>query len=160
MPLSRERTPREQETLIFERPHEAWEFTERIEAKVDQTTGAKVHRPREIIAEAVSREFERHGEAVGSLSQPWEHTVEEHQEAKKLVDLAFAQDLEAALKQARVSHAYPRNIDLLHDALTREPYELLVKRGMNRQAVVAWPLYAGLAVMTVLSVILVILILV
>lgn len=140
-----ERTPRERETLIFDRPEAARRFAERVAERLRRTARPGVKRGRETVAEAVAEEFASHGEAA-SLTQPWEHTREEHKEVQELVDVAFARDLPAALRQARASAAYPRNIDLLHDVLTGELYAILQQRGLNRQRWDTWPAAAGVLI--------------
>lgn len=145
MAAPQERGPRERETLIFDRPEAARRFAERVAERMARTSRPGVRRGREVIAEAVAEEFAAQGEAA-SLTQPWQHTREEHTEAQRLVDVAFARDLPAALKQARSSASYPRNIDLLHDVLTGELYAILQQRGLNRQRWDAWPTVAGVLV--------------
>ncbi len=145
MAAAHERTPRERETLIFDRPEAARRFAERVAERLRRTARPGVQRGREMVAEAVAEEFAAHGEAAG-LTQPWQHTKEEHTEVQQLVDVAFARDLPAALRQARASAAYPRNIDLLHDVLTGELYAILQQRGLNRQRWDTWPAVTGVLV--------------
>ncbi len=130
-----ERTPQERETLIFRTPQEARDFRERVSEQLSQQPVRGVTRGREVVAAAVEREFAKHGEAAGLLPWPWEHTPEEHSEVQSLVDMAFAHDVEAALRRARRSNHYPRNVDLLHDVLTSELYALLQQREINRAPV-------------------------
>jgi len=135
MPLGRERSPQERETLIFSSPEQAQEFAERVEdsARQEKVRGAK--RQREVVAEAVAGEFVKQGEAVDSYVQPWGHNKEEHEEAQSLVNEAFEKNLSVAIKKAQSSDNYPRNLDLFHDVLIGEMYELLVNRKLNKQSV-------------------------
>ena len=135
MPLSRERSPRERETLIFPSSEQARELAERIDESSRQENIRGVKRRRETVADAVSDEFVKQGEAVSSYLQPWEHDKEEHEEAQRLVDKAFEKDLSVAIKKAQGSDGYPRNLDLFHDVLVGEMYDVLVERGLNKQAV-------------------------
>lgn len=135
MAESKERTLHERETLLFPTREEAQAWTEKVAEQAAATSRPGVRRDREVVAEAVAREFERQGEAVGSLTHPWEHSAAEHTEVQQLVDTAFAKDLGAALRAARGSDYYPRNIDLLHDVLTTEMYETIRTRRLNRQPV-------------------------
>ncbi len=135
MPLSRERSPQERETLIFPSSEQAREFAERIDESSRQEKVRGVKRRRETVADAVSDEFVKQGEAVSSYLQPWEHDKEEHEEAQRLVDKAFEKDLSVAIKKAQGSDGYPRNLDLFHDVLVGEMYDVLVERGLNKQAV-------------------------
>lgn len=130
-----ERTPQERETLIFPTPDEAKGWMEGMAERLGHESGRGVRRRREIVQEEVSRQFERHGEGVGMIIRPWEHTPAEHEEVQKLVDVAFSKDLAVALRQARGSTNYPRNIDLFHDVLTTEMYELMREHGLHRQSV-------------------------
>lgn len=130
-----ERTPQERETLIFPTPQEAQGWLEAVGEKLIRQEGLGVKRKRELVSEELKRQFESHGEGVGMIIRPWEHTPAEHQEVQQLVDLAFAQDLPAALRAARNSGTYPRNIDLFHDVLTTEMYELVREHGLGRQPV-------------------------
>lgn len=159
MPTPQERTPRERETLIFRKPEQAEAFAERVGERVHQESGKGVTRRREVVAEEVSAEFDRHGEAVTVLSRPWEHTKEEHDEVQLLVDLAFEEDLPASLRQIQKSDNYPRVLDLFHDVLTGEMYKLLQERGLNRQPATAWPIYAGVGTLVVLLLIVLLIIL-
>lgn len=139
---SKERTLHERETLLFPTREEAQAWTEKVAEQAAATARPGVRRDREVVAEAVAQEFEKHGEAVsGSLARPWEHSAVEHAEVQQLVDTAFAKDLGAALRAARGSDAYPRNIDLLHDVLTTEMYEAMRTHHLNRQ-----PMKVGLIV--------------
>lgn len=144
-----EREPRERETLIFPTPERAREFAERVSERARRESGLGVKRDREAVSQEVAAELLRQGEASSVLSRPWEHTAAEHKEVQELVDMAFDQDLSAALKKARRSEDYPRNIDLLHDVLTSELYEILQQRGINRQSLKSWPVVTGMAVMAV-----------
>jgi len=138
MPASRERTPREKETLIFSNPEGAQTFSERVTERVRSQNHPGIKRDREIMAEEVAAEFEAAGETISGIKQPWEHTPEEHNEVQALVNTAFTQDLKQALQQAKDSPNYPRNLDLLHDLLTSELYEHLRQRQLNRQPVGSW----------------------
>lgn len=129
----RERTSQERETLIFPTREAAQEWQEQFGEQLRRGEGRVVRRRRELLREELAREFERQGEGVGLIAQPWEHTTQEHAEVQHLVDIAFARDLPAALKAARSSEHYPRNIDLFHDVLTTEMYELLQEHKLNRQ---------------------------
>lgn len=144
-----EREPREKETLIFSEPERAREFAERVSGRARRESGPGVTRGREAVSQEVAAELLKQGEAADVLSRPWEHTGAEHKEVQGLVDMAFDQDLSAALKRARGSGTYPRNIDLLHDVLTSELYEILRERGINRQPLRSWPVMAGVAVAAV-----------
>jgi hypothetical protein len=132
-----ERTPREKETLMFATPEQASAWREDVGQKIDQQRGA-VRQDREIVAEAVSQQFAQYGEAGGTISHPWEHTPAEHEEVQVLVDTAFAEDLPAALKLAKKSSSYPRNLDLLHDLLTSEMYDLVKEGDLGRQPLGLW----------------------
>jgi len=130
-----EKEPRSGETLIFGTPEEAREFAEGVEKRARRENLSGARRRREVVAEELAGEFAKQGEDVSLYTQPWEHTEDEHEEVQKLVDLAFLEDLPIALRRARKSDSYPRNIDLLHDVLTGQMYELMVKRGINKQPV-------------------------
>jgi len=132
-PEEHERTAHERETLIFPTPEAAQEWREQFGERLNRQEGRAVRRRRELLREELARQFEQQGEGVGLISHPWEHTQEEHVEVQHLVDVAFARDLPAALRQARASEFYPRNIDLFHDVLTTEMYELLQEHRLNRQ---------------------------
>ncbi|MFH1354209.1 MAG: hypothetical protein ABIH36_02880 [bacterium] len=145
----RERQPEGKETLIFSTPEEAQEFKEQVGERMRRESGPGVVRQREAVGQEVAREFARQGEAVGTLSRPWEHTREEHAEVQGLVNMAFDQDLAMALGRARKSGNYPRNVDLLHDVLTGELYEAIQQRGINRQKVFSWPVKTGVIIIVV-----------
>ena len=153
MPLGRERAPQERETLIFPSSEQAREFAERVDKESRQEKVRGVKRQREMVADAVSNEFIKQGEAVNNYSQPWEHNKEEHEEAQRLVDEAFEKDLSVAIKKAQGSDNYPRNLDLFHDVLIGEMYDLLMKRGLNKQAV-------GIKMIVVYGVVVVILVII
>lgn len=138
MPSVRERSPKERETLMFDNPEAAREFSEQVGRQLEQSRQPGVDQRREIVAQRVAQQFEREGEAVNLVRQPWIHTQEEHEEAQHLVDIAFEQDLRAALKAARSSDHYPRNVDLFHDVLTSELYRLVADTAVNRQPVGLW----------------------
>lgn len=132
---------KEKETLIYRTPEQARVWREGVQEKIAQEAGKEVTREREIVAEAVADEFAQAGYAVDSLTRPWEHTPEEHAEVQELVNLAFATDLTLALKQARQSPNWPRNLDLFHDVLTTEMYSLVQKHKLNRQPLLGWGLF-------------------
>ncbi len=138
MPPNHERAPRERETLIFSHPEAAQKFSERVRERVHPQQSSAVQRKREIIAEEVAKEFEKEGLGVSNLHQPWEHTPAEHEEVQHLVNMAFQKDLSTTLRSARHSSHFPRNLDLLHDVLTNEMYELLKGSGVNKQAMGLW----------------------
>jgi hypothetical protein len=144
MPSTAERTPREKETLIFATPEEAQRWRESVgeQLRAPQTEG--VHRQKDIVGQAVAKQFEQTGEGVGVIRHPWEHTPQEHEEAQHLVDIAFSKDLWAAVKQARSSPHYPRNLDLFHDVLTNELYEGLREHGLQKQSVIPAALGAAI----------------
>lgn len=139
-----ERERRERETLIFPTPERAREFAERVGERARRESGPGVKRRREAVSQEVAAELLKQGEAADVLSRPWEHTAAEHKEVQELVDMAFDQDLSAALKKARRSGTYPRNIDLLHDVLTSELYGILQQRGINRQPLKSWTVIMGI----------------
>lgn len=138
-----EREPRETETLIFSGPEAAREFSERAAVEMGKANRGEVRQEREALAQAVAQEFEKEGEAVSRLFQPWEHTQEEHNEAQELVNLSFSKSLRVALAKARESDSYPRNLDLLHDVLTGELYGMMVKQKLNKQKFSEPPIVAG-----------------
>jgi hypothetical protein len=144
-----EREKRELETLVFRGPEQAREFAERVDERSRRESGPGAVRQQEAVGQEVAAEMARHGEAATVLSQPWEHTREEHEEVQGLVDMAFEQDLSVALKKARASESYPRNIDLLHDVLTSQLYEILQQRGINKQPLKSWPVITGTVVIVV-----------
>lgn len=133
-----ERTPNERQTMIFSRPEQAQGFTERVAEQLERQQMEGVHRRREVVAGAVAQEFASHGEAVELIRTPWEHTAQEHAEVQHLVDVAFAKDLPAALRLARQSPHYPRNLDLLHDLLTGQMYALVQQSALHQQPVLPW----------------------
>lgn len=139
---SKERTPRERETLMFATGEEAREFNERAVEKIQAVEQSGVKRKREAVGEMVAREMDNAGYPVETISHPWEHTSEEHEEAQSLVDMAFDKDLQAALRSAESSEHYPRVLDLFHDVLTNEMYPLIEERKLNRQALAGWILLA------------------
>lgn len=140
-----ERSPHEKETLIFPNQEAAQAFREQVGEKLSAPKPAGVSQDQEVVAAAVAQEFTQHGEAVGTLKEPWLHTPAEHEEVQQLVDLAFRRDLGAAIAQARQSRHYPRNLDLLHDVLTGEMYDLLREGKLNRQPL-AWGVMAVLII--------------
>lgn len=131
---SQERAPYERETLVFDNPEDAGVFKERIKERETQEKTPGVKRRREIIGEELAAEFEKQGESVGNLNQPWEHTEQEHTDVQELVNVVFAKDLKAGLAKARSSSHYPRNLDLLHDVLTTEMYDLTRDHSVNKQS--------------------------
>jgi len=133
-----ERTPHEQQTLVFSNPEDAGRFRERVENKVTQPKASQQQSKRQAISEELAEEFENQGEVVSSLHQPWEHSEEEHHEVQSLVNEAFEKDLKSALKKAREGAHYPRNLDLLHDVLTNQLYDLMVQQRINKQMVLPW----------------------
>lgn len=150
---------KERETLIYRTPEQAREWREGVQEKIAQQAGREVTREREIVAEAVAEEFTQAGYAVDSLTRPWEHTPQEHAEVQGLVNLAFATDLSLALKQARQSPNWPRNLDLFHDVLTTEMYSLVQAHKLNRQPLSGWALFvAGIVLAaTLVSILLIVL---
>lgn len=132
-----ERTPQERETLIFPSAEEAQGWLEQFGEHLGQEQRLGIRRRRELLGEELAEEFEKQGEGVALIARPWEHTQAEHAEVQHLVDVAFARDLPAALKLARSSGYYPRNIDLFHDVLTTEMYQLLREEKLNQQPL-AW----------------------
>ncbi|MDP3997593.1 MAG: hypothetical protein Q8P73_03785 [bacterium] len=146
MALTRERTPKEKETLMFAEREQAREFAERVEQRERQENRPGVRRRREIVGEEVAEEFARAGQPVETVKEPWEHTPEEHQEAQALVDVAFSRDLSAALHQAKNSPHFPRVLDLFHDVLTGEMYGVITEQKLNRQPIIGW----GVAVLIVI----------
>jgi hypothetical protein len=127
-----------EKSLIFKSPEEAGEFVGRVEKRVSQEAKQGVSRKREIVGEELKDEIERQGEEAVDLSQPWEHSLDEHQEVQALVEVAFREDLLLALRKARKSDNYPRIIDLFHDVLTGQMYEALIRAGMNKQKMGKW----------------------
>ncbi|MEK7557566.1 MAG: hypothetical protein AAB538_06295 [Patescibacteria group bacterium] len=149
-----ERTPHERETLIFPTPDEAKGWLERVGERITREERKGVRRRRELLGEELAEEFDRQGEGVRVISHPWDHTREEHAEVQRLVDVAFARDLPAALRIARSSDYYPRNIDLFHDVLTTEMYDLLREHKLNRQPVSTGVLISAVILTVVASVLL------
>jgi hypothetical protein len=152
MPPSPERSQRARETLLFAQPEQAQAFAHEVGEKLQRQQGDTVRRDREIVGEAVAQQFDAAGEVTSSLREPWEHTAAEHEEVQKLVDVTFARDLSAALRVARQSDTYPRNIDLFHDLLTGELYQLVQQHKLNRQPLGGWGLAAAGAVIGALLV--------
>lgn len=146
-----ERSAHERATLIFPTGEEAARWREGMAEKLESAQAERLRRglgeAREVVGQELERQFALHGEAAGGLRTPWEHTPAEHQEVQTLVDAAFAKDLPAALRQARASAHYPRNLDLLHDVLTGEMYRLLLEHKLNQQPT------AALAAITLLLII-------
>lgn len=151
-------TSKERETLMYSTSERAQKWREGVREKLQAEANKDVRRQREVVAEAVADEFAEAGYAV-SLSHPWEHSPEEHDEAQELVNLAFATDLPTALKQAKQSSTWPRNLDLFHDVLTTEMYDLVREYKLNKQPLVGWALFAvgivvGAALVTTLLIVL------
>ncbi len=138
MPAASERTPREKETLIFPTAEGAQEFSERVRGRVRKQPYQDVQAGREIMAAEVAEEFAKAGEPVDNIRHPWNHTPAEHEEVQTLVNIAFEKDLSFALKKAQQSSSYPRNLDLLHDVLTTEMYDFIMKQQFNRQPMGSW----------------------
>lgn len=151
---TKEKVPRERESLIFNTPEEARDFVERVEGKVEQDKRQGVERKQEIVGEEVASEIEKYGEESVDLSYPWEHTEEEHQEVQALVEVAFREDLPLALKKVRKSDNYPRIIDLFHDVLTGQMYEAVVKAGVNKQKMgkKTWIVVGVVSVLAIVSI--------
>jgi len=126
-------TTKERETLIFQSPERAEEFTAHIEQRIKEESTHDVSRGREVVSEELVKQFDQHGHGVAVLSHPWEHSVIEHAEAQELVNTAFTKDLSAAIAQAENSPLFPQNIDLFHDVLTGEVYEAVSRMRMNTQ---------------------------
>lgn len=138
MPTNKsERTPHERETLLFPNSETAQTFKENVAERMAQQPKSKEHQ-RAVVAEAVAQQFTQAGEAVDLVREPWTHTPAEHEEVQQLVNVAFQRDLGAAIAQARRSPHYPRNLDLLHDVLTGEMYDLLREGGLNKQPLGGW----------------------
>lgn len=136
MPL--ERTPSERSTLMFESSERARQFSEKVAERVKQKNRPGIRTDKEVVAQEVAEEFEQHGEPIDIIREPWQHTTQEHEEAQQLVNLAFQRDLGAALRKARMSRNYPRNLDLFHDVLTHEMYQLLQLSEVNKQPLGLW----------------------
>ena len=134
MASPQERTPQEKETLVFPDQEEAREFAERVEGRITQEQQPGVDKRRDIIAEELANQFDAQGEGVDIVRHPWEHSQEEHQEVQDLVNLSFSKDLRAALKEAKASPNYPRNLDLFHDVLTGEMYKVMADGKVNKQS--------------------------
>lgn len=157
MPTSHERSPHERETLIFSSPEAAQAWRESVgEHLREQAPG--VRRDREIVGQALAKEFEAAGHGVAVITHPWEHTPAEHEEVQQLVDKAFAEDLPKALGVAKNSPHYPRNVDLFHDVLTSELYEHLKQNKVNRQPLTLWVTEIAVLVLAAVVGILVILV--
>jgi len=151
MPSSPERSKSQQETLIFPQAEQAQEFAGKVAEKLNEQAPNDVKQQREVVGQAVAEEFIQHGEAVDTLRDPWDHTPAEHSEAQQLVDEAFNKDLSAAIKTAQQSQHYPRNLDLFHDVLTNEMYDLIRQNNLNRQPLVGRLLFiAGIILAAVL----------
>lgn len=134
----RERSPQERETLIFASPEEAKGFQERVRKQQEQQQKIDVKDDRAGISAALQQEFVQQGESVRTVKDPWEHSPQEHEEAQRLVNVAFEKDLSAAVKEARKSKHYPRNLDLVHDVMTGELYEVLKEHRVNKQPLEHW----------------------
>ena len=123
------------ESLIWRNKEGANEFIKRVKTRKEQETRQGVRRDRELLADELAREIEKQGEEAVDTSWPWEHSPEEHREVQRLVEVAFREDLVLALKKMRKSEHYPRIVDLFHDVLTEQMYEVLIKAGLNKQRV-------------------------
>ena len=152
---SQERTPKERETLIFSNSEQAGKFTERIQEQWEQAEKRSAGHKKKVIQDEVAKEFEKYGQAVQSIKHPWDHSPAEHEETQQLVDLAFAKDLGAALRVAQKSEHYPRNLDLFHDILTGEMYDLLKETKLNRQPIGVWFFFVAAIWVIVMSLIIV-----
>lgn len=149
MATNPERTPHERETLHLPTPEAAQQWQEKLAPQLEQARTADIDARREAVADAVAEQFAAAGEGVSIVREPWDHTPEEHAEAQQLVDLAFAKDLQAALRTAKQSPHYPRNLDLFHDVLTSELYTLVQEHELHRQ-----PLGVGvLGTVTILAIV-------
>lgn len=142
------RAAHERETLIFSGLEHAERFREKVLERLEKKNISGPAQTKKIVADAVAEEFESEGEAVGGLWYPWQHSAEEHAEVQQLVDIAFAQNLTTALRLARKSPHYPRNLDLFHDVLTGEMYHVVSAQGVNRQAPAY---YIGMAVVIIVG---------
>lgn len=122
---------------MFATPEAAQVFRENVGEKLAAQPKGRVRRDKEIVGEVVAGQFAQYGEGA-SITHPWEHTPTEHEEVQALVDMAFAEDLPAALKAAKQSSSYPRNLDLFHDLLTNEMYELVRQTNLTNQPLGLW----------------------
>ena len=147
---SAERAPQEKETLLYDNPESAATFREQVEQRVQQEQHPGVDPSREVVGEAIAQAFEKEGEVPHTLSQPWEHTEGEHAEVQELVDTTFEKDLKAAISKARASASYPRNIDLFHDVLTGEVYDVLKEHRVMKQRVMGSGIAAVIVALVVL----------
>ncbi len=134
----RERSPHERETLVFASPEEAKNFQERVVQKREQERQSDVRDDRSTISQELEKEFAQHGESVDTVKDPWEHSSGEHEEAQRLVNIAFEKDLSAAVREARKSKHYPRNLDLVHDVMTGQLYDMLREHKANKQPLSHW----------------------
>lgn len=126
------------ERLVFHSPEAASDFVRDVEHRIQKEDKQDVSQPREIVSDELAKQFEQAGHGVSALTHPWEHTEDEHTEAQALVDIAFTEDLSAAIRQAEKSPSFPRNIDLFHDVLTGEMYDALVKSRSNVHYMPRW----------------------
>lgn len=147
-----ERSSFEKETLLFPTAEAAQTFKEDVAERIAQQPKSK-ERQRAVVAEAVAQQFSQAGEAVDLVREPWTHTPAEHEEVQQLVNVAFQRDLGAAITQARQSPHYPRNLDLLHDVLTGEMYDLLREGGLNKQPLGGWVM-AVIAIVLITAIVL------
>lgn len=129
------------ERLIFRSKENATEFTERVEGRIAQEQKPGVSHAREVVAQELAHQFEVEGHGVSSYAHPWEHSQAEHAEAQQLVNIAFAHDLTAAIRQAEQSPLFPRNIDLFHDVLTGKMYEAMSSAKLNAHHVPSWIIF-------------------
>lgn len=135
----KERSPQERETLMFDTREKARAFGERAAERIRQEKYQGVSRVKEIVSEEIAQEIRALGEPMDEVvHHPWDHTYAEHNEVQELVDIAFARDLPAALREARASRHYPRNLDLFHDVLTTEMYGILLQSHLRKQPTGLW----------------------
>jgi len=133
VPRNSAATEEKPESLIFSSREGANKFIERVEKRNAQETRQGVRRDRELMADELAKEIEKEGEEFIDTNRPWEHSPEEHREVQNLVEMAFREDLVLALKKMRKSDNYPRIVDLFHDVLTDQMYEVLLKARLNKQ---------------------------
>lgn len=137
------------EKLIFRSPEHAAEFTEHVEQRINQERKSGVSNPKEIVAQELAKQFEAEGHGVSQLTRPWEHTKEEHGEVQQLVNVSFMHGLTYAIAQAEKSASFPRNIDLLHDLLTGEMYDAILRSHKHVQHIPVW-IYVAISLFFVL----------
>ncbi|MDA1168926.1 MAG: hypothetical protein O3A36_01150 [bacterium] len=130
------------EKLIFRSPEHAAEFTKHVEHRINQERKPDISNPKEIVSQELAKQFEIEGHGVSLLSHPWEHTKEEHAEVQQLVNVSFMHGLTSAIAQAEKSTSFPRNIDLLHDLLTGEMYDAILRSRIIVQRMPVWIYFA------------------